>query len=240
MYFITFKEVKSKIMNALFQFLADPHNNLWGETLAFLRLCLVPITFSAVIGIVIGVLVFRNRTVAFIAVNVSDLIRAVPVLAALFIFVPIFHVGYLPAAIALTLLGIPPVLLNTYEGLRGIDPSVIEAARGMGMTNRQIMARIQAPLVLPVLAAGLRTSAVQIVATAPLGGLINAGGYGDYIIDGVYTLNTVEILVGSILVAMLAMLVEVGMEWLERWLTPAGVRLRLQTEVRTAVRTARP
>lgn len=227
-------------MNAVLQFLADPSNNLWGETLAFLRLCLVPIAISAAIGITVGVLVYRNRTLAFVAVNLSDLMRAVPVLAVLFIFVPIFHVGYLPAAIALTLLGIPPVLLNTYEGLHGIDPAIIEAARGMGMTNRQILARIQTPLVLPLLAAGLRVAAVQIVATAPLGGLIGAGGYGDYIIDGVNTLNTVEILAGSLLVAALAILVEVGMEWVERRLTPEGVRLRLRTGVQAAVRAARP
>lgn len=213
-------------MNALIQFLANPRNDLLGETLAFLRLCLIPIAIAAVIGILIGVLVSKNPLLSFIAVNVSNLIRAIPVLAALFLFVPIFHVGYLPAAIALTLLGIPPILLNTYEGLHGIEPATIEAARGMGMTNSQIMLRIQAPLVLPVLAAGLRTSAVQVVATAPLGGLIGAGGYGDYIIDGVNTLNTVEILAGSILVAGLALIIQVGMEWLERRLTPPGLLLR--------------
>jgi len=227
-------------MNALLQFLADPRNDLAGETLAFLQLCLVPIAIATIIGVVIGVLVSRNPVLAFIAINVSDLIRAIPVLAALFLFVPIFHIGYLPAAIALTLLGIPPVLLNTYEGLHGIDPATIEAARGMGMTNWQIIKRIQVPLVLPVLAAGLRTSAVQIVATAPLGGLIGAGGYGDYIIDGVNTLNTVEILAGSLLVAALAIILEVGMEWVERRVTPAGVRLRLQMDVPAAVKTARP
>ncbi len=227
-------------MNAILQFLADPRNNLWGETLAFLHLCLVPIAIATVIGIVTGVLVSRSSVLAFIAINASDLIRAIPVLAALYFFVPVFHIGYLPAAIALTLLGIPPILLNTYEGLHGIDPATIEAARGMGMTNWQIITRIQVPLVLPVLAAGLRTSAVQVVATAPLGGLIGAGGWGDYIIDGVYTLNTVEILAGSLLVAALAIILEVGMEWLERRLTPAGVRLRLQAEAQTAVRTARP
>jgi osmoprotectant transport system permease protein len=227
-------------MNALVQFLADPSNHLVEKTLEFLRLCLVSIAISAVIGIVLGVLVSRNRALSFIAVNLSDVIRAIPVLAVLFIFVPIFHVGYLPAVIALTLVGIPPVLLNTYEGLHGIDPAIIEAARGMGMTGWHILTRIQAPLVLPVLAAGLRTSAVQIVATAPLGGLIGAGGYGDYIIDGVNTLNTVEILAGSLLVAALAILLELGMEWIERRVTPAGVRIRLQTEIQTTVRTARP
>jgi osmoprotectant transport system permease protein len=145
----------------------------------------------------------------------------------LFIFVPIFKIGFLPAAIALTLLGIPPVLLNTYVGLCGVDPAAIEAARGMGMTNRQIMARVQTPLVLPVLAAGVRTCAVQVVATAPLGGLIGAGGYGEYIIDGVNRLNTTEILAGSILVAALAMFVEIGMSVVERRLTPAGLRVQV-------------
>jgi osmoprotectant transport system permease protein len=213
-------------MGALLQFYANPRNNLVGQTVSFFELCLIPILLSIAIGVIIGILVYRNTVLSFAAINLSNLIRAVPVLAALFIFVPIFQVGFLPAAVALTLLGIPPVLLNTYVGLRGVDPAAIESARGMGMTSWQIMTRVQAPLVLPVLAAGVRTSAVQVVATAPLGGLIGAGGYGDYIIDGVNTLNTTEILAGSILVAGLALIVEVGMSWLERQLTPAGLRLQ--------------
>lgn len=211
-------------MNALLEFYMNPRNNLAGETVEFFKLCLIPIALAILIGVVIGVLVYRNNVLAFVAVNLSNLMRAIPVLAALFIFVPIFKIGFLPAAIALTLLGIPPVLLNTYVGLRGVDPAAIESARGMGMTDAQIMTRIQAPLVLPVLAAGVRTSAVQIVATAPLGGLIGAGGYGDYIIDGVNTLNTVEILAGSLLVSALALTAEVGLSWLERQLTPLGLR----------------
>jgi osmoprotectant transport system permease protein len=211
-------------MDALLQFYLNPRNNLVGQTVTFFELCLIPIALATVIGVVIGVLVYRNAALSFIAVNASNLIRAIPVLAALFIFVPVFKIGFLPAAIALTLLGIPPVLLNTYVGLRGVDPAAIEAARGMGMTGWQIMGRVQTPLVLPVLAAGVRTAAVQVVATAPLGGLIGAGGYGDYIIDGVNSLNRTEILAGSILVAALAMLVEVGMSWLERRLTPAGLQ----------------
>ncbi len=213
-------------MNALLQFYLNPRNDLIGQTVTFFELCFIPIALAIVIGVVIGILVYRNALLSFIAVNASNLIRAIPVLAVLFLFVPIFKIGFLPAAVALTLLGIPPVLLNTYVGLRGVDPAAIDAARGMGMTGWQIMARVQAPLVLPVLAAGVRTAAVQVVATAPLGGLIGAGGYGDYIIDGVNSLNTTEILAGSILVAGLAMLVEVGMSWLERRLTPMGLQVQ--------------
>ena len=93
------------------------------------------------------------------------------------------------------------------------------------MTSRQILVRVQAPLVLPVIAAGVRTCAVQVVATAPLGGLIGAGGYGEYIVDGVRaSFDTVEILPGSILVAALAMLIEIGASIMERRLTSAGLR----------------
>jgi osmoprotectant transport system permease protein len=212
-------------MGALLRFYLNPRNDLAGQTVAFFELCFVPIAISIAVGVLVGILVHRNALLSFLAVNLSNLIRAVPVLAALFMFVPIFKVGFLPAAIALTLLGVPPVLLNTYVGLRGIDPAAIEAARGMGMTRQQILTRVQAPLVLPVIAAGVRTCAVQVVATAPLGGLIGAGGYGDYIIDGVNRLDTVEILAGSILVAALAMLIEIGMSILERRLTPAGLRV---------------
>jgi osmoprotectant transport system permease protein len=213
-------------MSALIQFYLNPRNDLGGETVAFLQLALVPIVIALAIGLVSGILVSRNPLLSFIAINASDLMRAIPVLAVLFIFVPVFHVGFLPAAIALTLLGIPPILLNTYTGLRGVDPIMIDAARGMGMTGWQIITRIQTPLVLPVVAAGVRTAAVQIVATAPLGGLIGAGGYGDYIVDGVSVLNNTEILAGAILVAGMALIIEIGMSRLERWLTPAGLRVR--------------
>ncbi len=215
-------------MGAIWAFYTDPRNNFGGETVSFLLLVLFPVLVAVVIGVATGALVSRSRLQSFIAINISDLIRATPVLAVLFIFVPIFKIGYLPAAIALTLLGIPPILLNTYTGLRGIDKATIEAARGMGMTNWQIMRRVQAPLVMPVVAAGIRTAAVQITATAPLGGLIGAGGYGDYIIDGVYTLNTTEILAGALVVSALALLIEIGMSRLERRLTPAGLRVRAQ------------
>ena len=211
-------------MNDILQFYLDPHNKLGDQTLVFIALSLIPIVLSIVIGVSTGVLVLRNAKLSFIAINASNLMRAIPVLAVLFLLVPVLHVGFTPAATALTVLGIPPILINTYTGLRGIDPALIESARGMGMTNWQIIRRVQAPLVLPVIAAGIRTAAIQIVATAPLGGLIGAGGWGDYIIDGVNSLNTTEILAGSILVAALAMCVELGMNWLERRATPRGLR----------------
>ncbi len=154
--------------------------------------------------------------------------RAIPIIAVLIVFVPIFGIGFLPSIIALIVLGIPPILLNTYTGIRGIDPATIEAAKGMGMTSWQIATRIQAPLVTPLVAAGIRTSAVQIVATATLAAFIGAGGYGDYIVDGLNVFNYTELIVGAVSVAILAILVEVFMSWLQSVLTPEGLKVQEQ------------
>jgi osmoprotectant transport system permease protein len=122
-------------------------------------------------------------------------------------------------------LGVPPILLNTVEGLRGIDPAIVDAGRGMGMTPLQILSRIQIPLVLPVLAAGARTALVQIVATAPLAALIGAGGYGDYITLGLSNeINQSALVIGALAIAVLALLAELGMAALQRAVTPAGLR----------------
>src|SRR5436309_5182181 len=206
-------------------FIQDPSNDFLGETTAYLKLCGFSIAAAIIIGVLLGALVSRNAIVAFIAVNLSGLIRAIPIIAIFLTFVPTLGIGFKPAIIALIVLGIPPILLNTYTGIRGIDPAMIDAARGMGMTRGQIISRIQAPLVLSIIAAGVRTASIQIIATATLAAFIGAGGYGDYIVDGLYKLQNPEILAGAIPVAVLAMLAEVLLSWVQRRLTPAGLRV---------------
>jgi osmoprotectant transport system permease protein len=211
-------------MNPVFQFITNPANNFSGQTIAFLQICAFSIVVAVIIGMILGILVARNALLAFIAVNISGLMRAIPVLAFLIAALPFLGLGFKPTVVALIILGIPPILLNTYTSLRDIDPAIIDAARGMGMTGWQIIARVQVPLVIPIVAAGIRTSAVQIIATAPLAALIGAGGYGDYIIDGLYKLNNVEILAGVLPIALLALIVEVLMSRLQLLVTPAGLR----------------
>jgi osmoprotectant transport system permease protein len=213
---------------AYINFILNPQNDFIGETLAYLKLCGVSIAVAIVIGVALGALVSRNALLAFIAVNISGLMRAIPIIAALLIFVPILGLGFTPSIIALILLGIPPILINTYTGIRGIDPAMIDAAKGMGMTRWQIATRIQAPLVLPLVAAGIRTSAVQVVATATLAAFIGGGGYGDYIVDGINVFNYTELIVGAVCVAVLAILIELLMSWLENILTPAGLKVQGQ------------
>ena len=210
-------------------FILDPKNNYLAETVAYLKLCGVAIAAAIVIGVVLGALVSRNPFLAFIAINLSGLMRAIPIIAVLFVLVSLLkQLGFLPSIISLILLGIPPILINTYTGIRGIDPAAIDAAKGMGMTTWQIVTRIQAPLVTPLVAAGIRTSAVQVVATATLAAFVGGGGFGDYIVDGISVFNNTELIVGAASVAILAILVEVFMSWLQRILTPEGLKVQDQ------------
>lgn len=214
------------MLSALIAFVAEPGNRYLEHSLSYIDLCVAAIVLATAIGVALGVAVARRPLLALLAVNVSGLMRAIPVIVFLALALPYLGIGFAPALVALTVLGIPPILLNTYTGIRGIDPVVVDAARGIGMTSFQIIDRIQTPLVLPVVAAGVRNSAVQIVATATLAAFIGAGGYGEYILAGLYQVDVVRILAGAIPVAALALLVELGIGAIQRWVTPAGLRVQ--------------
>ena len=212
-------------MDQLLQFIADPNNTYIQHSIDYIRLCAISIVLAISIGVVLGIAVARQPVAAFVAVNVSGLMRAIPAIAFLVVVLPYLGLGFTPALISLTILGVPPILLNTYTGIRGIDPATIDAARGMGMTSTQIITRIQTPLVLPIIAAGVRTAATQIIATATLAGIIGAGGYGEYIYSGLYQLDNIQILAGALPVAVLAIVAEIVLAQLQHALTPMGLRI---------------
>lgn len=218
------------IFTQIAAFIADPQHTFWQHTVDTLLLCIVPIVLSIVIAVPLGIVVAPRPVAAFLASNLSGLIRAIPTVAALVIMVLVLkRIGFIPSVIALTALGVPPILLNTIAGLRGVDPASVDAAHGMGMTSFQVLTRIQVPLMLPVVAAGVRTSAVQIVATVPLASLIGGGGYGDYIIVGLaQEVHQIDLLVGAIAVAVLALLTEGFFAVVQRLVTPAGLRVAEQ------------
>jgi osmoprotectant transport system permease protein len=214
----------STLLPDMLRFIQDPENNFVGQTVTTLQLALVPIVLAIIISLPLGVAVARQPVGAFLAANFSGALRAIPTIAFFAVVLPFLGLGFVPTVVALTLLGIPPILLNTVAGLRSIDPAVLDAARGMGMTRWQRLLRVEAPLVSPVVAAGVRTSAVQIVATVPVAGLIGGGGYGDYILAGVNVLDWVQAAVGALGIAVLALAVELILATVQRALTPAGVR----------------
>ncbi len=213
-------------MNTLLNFVMNPNNTYAQHTLDYIRLCAVAIGLAIIIGVLLGIAVARQPIAAFIAVNLCGLLRAIPAIAFLVVVLLYLGLGFVPALVALTVLGITPILVNTFTGIQGIDPAAIDAARGIGMTPYQIMRRVQMPLVLPVIAAGVRTAAIQIIATATLAGIIGAGGYGEYIYSGLYQLDNTQILAGALPVTILAILAEVLLSQLQRVLTPKGLRIK--------------
>lgn len=215
------------MLGQLLPFILDPRNKFGQELLTTVELSVIPIALAVLIGIPLGFIVARQPIAAFLATNVSGLARAIPTIAFLAILLPLLgQVGFVPSVIALTLLGIPPILLNTVAGIRSLDPATLDAARGMGMTRWQVLTWIQVPLVLPVVAAGVRSAAVQIVATSTLAALVGGGGLGDFVLGGIAlgAAGTLELTVGAISIAVLALLVEVSLAYLQRLVTPAGLR----------------
>ncbi|MEK6719391.1 MAG: ABC transporter permease [Chloroflexota bacterium] len=192
---------------------------------------------AAVIALPIGAFIGHTGRAASLAINLANIGRAVPSYAILVIVLPISlrlapDLGYppawglseIPTFTAMTLLAIPPILVGTYAGLREVDRDLVEAARGMGMRERQILSRLEVPLALPVILGGVRTAAVQVVATATLGAVVAYGGLGRYLIDGIARNETDRLFAGVVLVAALALAVEGGFALIQRAITSPGLR----------------
>jgi osmoprotectant transport system permease protein len=188
-------------------------------------LSLVALLVAVAIAMPVALLIRNTRLGAAIAINIGNVGRAVPSLAILALALPLLGIGFASALVALTALAIPPILINASTGLREVNKDVINAARGMGLSGGQILTRIQLPIAAPVIFAGIRTSAVQTVASATLATFIGAGGLGDLIVEGLQRRGPEILLAGAISVAILAIITEVGFGALERAFTPKGLKI---------------
>lgn len=166
---------------------------------------------ALLIALPLGLALSRRPRTAAATIALVNVLRTIPSLALLVILLPLLGTGFLPSVVALTVYGLPAILINTYTGLVAIDPDLVDAARGQGMTDRQITARLQVPLALPVIFAGVRTAAVQIVSAATLAAFIGGGGFGDLITAGMGTLDVPQLLTGALAVALLALALEIGL-----------------------------
>jgi osmoprotectant transport system permease protein len=187
----------------------------------------ISVIIAAAVALPLGLYIGHRRRFEFLVVSVANLGRAIPSFGLLFLFVLWLGLGlefpaYLRPAIllALVLLAVPPILTNTYVGIQGVDADALEAARGMGFTEGGVLFRIEIPIGAPLIVAGLRTAAVQVVATATLAAVIAGGGLGRYIVDGFATRDLPQIFAGALMVAILAVLTELAFSLLERVATP--------------------
>jgi osmoprotectant transport system permease protein len=200
-------------------------NRLWEH----FQMTVLSATAAAVLAIPGAVILAHKRLGGVLVVAAVNIGRAIPSFAIVAIALPIsirlgLGLGFWPTFLALLFLAVPPMFSNTYAGIAGVDPALVEAARGMGLTENQTMARIEVPVAMPVILAGARIATVQVIATATLGALVAWGGLGRYIIDGFATQDIPEVFAGGLLVALMAVAAEALFSLVERATRPRGVQ----------------
>jgi len=188
-------------------------------TLEHLALVAVAMALAVLLGVPLGILLTRSRSLRQAILGVANVVQTVPSLALFGFLIPVPFIGGIgarTAVVALTLYALLPILRNTYVGITAVDPAVVEAARGMGMTGRQMLWQVELPLSLGVILAGIRVATVICIGVATIAAAIGAGGLGNFIFRGVAMVNNQVILAGAIPAAILAVLADLSLGWAER------------------------
>jgi osmoprotectant transport system permease protein len=194
------------------------------QLLAHLGYTVLPLLIAALIGIPLGVAIGHTGRGAVLVVNLANAWRAIPTLGLLILLAVYLGFSILTWLIPLVVLAIPPIIINAYEGVAGVDPDVKDAAKGMGMTPWQQVTRVELPIALPLLLVGLRTATIFVVATATIAAYIGLGGLGRFIIDGLASNDYGPVAGGALLVVLLAVLVLALFAVLNRLVVPVGLR----------------
>jgi osmoprotectant transport system permease protein len=199
-------------------------DDIWIAFQEHILLSGIAMVIAIIISVPLGVLLTRYKKLAEPVIGVAAIIQTIPSLALLGFMLPIFGIGKVPAIIALTLYALLPILRNTYTGILGVDPSIVDAGKGMGMTSRQILFMVELPLTLPIIMAGIRTATVLTIGVAALATFIGAGGLGDLIDRGLRVADKNLILTGAIPAAILAIIFDLVLRKLEDKVTPKGIK----------------
>lgn len=184
---------------------------------------------AVVIAVPLGLLIGHYGRGGFAVTNMANVARAIPTLGLLVLLVVLLGLTIWAWLIPLVALSIPPMLVNTYEGVSGVDRDLKDAARGMGMTEWQLLWRVEVPVAVPLIMLGLRTSAIFVVATATIAAYIGVGGLGRYIIDGLASNNYGEVAGGAAVIVVLALVVQALFSVLRRLVVPRGLRLQARS-----------
>jgi len=212
-------------------------NGIPTRLLEHLLLAVVAVLVATAIALPAGLYIGHTGKGQLLGVNLANIGRAIPSYAVMVMILPVAlawapTLGYeprlglsvIPIFLAMVLLAIPPILVAAYSGLREVDRDLVESARGMGMQERQILLGIEIPLASPILVGGYRTAMLQVIATATIGAILDGGGLGQFIVDGISRRDDGMLYTGVVLVAALAIGVDIGMSWLQRRLTPRALR----------------
>jgi osmoprotectant transport system permease protein len=213
---------------SLLEFLSDPAH--WSgpsgiptRLLEHVGYTLLALGIATGIALPVGLLIGHTNRGAFLAINLGNAARSLPTLGVLILVVLATGIGFTPVLVALVALAIPPVLTATYAGLRAVDPQIVDAARGMGMRAHQVLFRAEVPVALPVIMSGVRSAALQVVATATIAAYVALGGLGRFVIDGLAVRSYAEMLTGALFVALLAITLDLVLAALQRAVVSPGV-----------------
>ena len=214
------------------EFIRDNPGLLWDKVVEHLQLSGAAVGVAVLIAVPIGVWLGHLHRGAFLAINIANIGRALPSLAVIAINIALVGLGFENVAIALIVLAIPIILTNAYVAVDGVDRDAVEAARGMGMRGREVLTRVELPLALPLIFAGIRTATVYVIATATLAAIAGGGGLGDIIVNQA-SYKIQGVIGAAIVVAALAFAAELAFAGLQRLVTPRGLRRGRREEERT-------
>jgi osmoprotectant transport system permease protein len=199
-------------------------------------LCAAAILVATIIGLPIGLYIGHTRRYANLAINIANIGRALPSYALVVMILPLsitispeYGLDPIPTFVAMSLLAIPPILVGAYSGLRAVDAELVEAGRGMGLREGEILRNVELPLASPIIVGGFRTATLQVIATATIGAIVSGGGLGRFIVDGIHNQDYTTVVGGVILVASLAIGVDLVLALIQRRITPRGLQLQRAT-----------
>lgn len=204
-------------------FFAQHGSELLVKTWQQLYISAISLALGIIVAIPLSVILMKFPRVAKIVIALASMLQTIPALALLAMMIPFFGVGRLPAIIALFLYSLMPILRNTYVGLTGVNQDTVDSARGLGMTGMQLIMKVDIPLAMPVIMAGIRLSAIYVIAWSTLASYIGAGGLGDFIFNGLSLYQPDLIFGGTIPVIILALLTDYLLGKLEKKITPKGI-----------------
>ena len=179
---------------------------------------------AALIAVPVGVYIGHTGRGAMLAVGTVNVLRALPSLGLMTLLVLLLGLGLIPSIAALVVLAVPPILATVHAGMRNVDRTTVDAARAMGMQERQIILRVEIPIAMPLIVSGVRNAMLQVIATATIAAYVNLGGIGRYIFDGLAVYDYSEVLVGAFLVMVRAIAVDAALGVVQRLVYPGGIR----------------
>lgn len=211
------------------QFISENLALLGTRGLEHIMLVGVAVSIAVLTGVPTGIAITENERAAKLVLYAASIIMTIPSVALFGIMIPILSkighgIGYLPAVIAVMLYSLLPIIRNTYTAIHNVDPALREAARGMGMTHMQRLWRVEIPLAVPVIMAGVRTAVVMNIGIMAIAAYIGAGGLGTFISRGISQTDSRQLITGALAVSLLAIFVDIILAVLQRWLTPVGIR----------------